>query len=210
MYQLQDAAVKEINYLRNIILAIARPVIDSTDEGLDINMLADDINHQRGMEHMMPIKALSDLAAEIVISDSARSKRRNRSECPTYAPEGTDWYPQNDYQWSIWNARHRENSKAANSDSYRRGRSIASGRKKHCQHCGCGPNPKIPDALGRVRSGLNVHHIKPISSGGSVNDGLVTLCDTCHRLVHTVSDTLNWREVDAEITDKLKLVATYP
>lgn len=97
----------------------------------------------------------------------------------------------------------------SNSDYYRRSQSTARARKKRCQNCNCVPTPRPADVIGRIRSGINVHHLKPITSGGAVSDGLVALCDKCHIEVHTIDGRLDWRNVNEDLTEQLKSVATY-
>lgn len=71
-------------------------------------------------------------------------------------------------------------------------------RARKCELCG---NP--------VEESLEVHHIFPVSQGGThVEDNLVVLCASCHKVIHAcidhqgISDPI--REYYSEVLDKLE------
>ncbi len=66
-----------------------------------------------------------------------------------------------------------------------------------CANCGQSGGPKGDTEL-------HAHHIVPINSGGNhATSNLVTLCEHCHRAIHTEADapTVSTRESVAEATD---------
>lgn len=202
-------AIEEINYLRSILLMIAWPANERGELNLDILDVAQAINTQRTLRSLLPIDSLSEIHAQdispIGITPPIAKRPKYYSQYIGY----TDIVPGSDEEMTTYEQRSRDHERENNTDHYRRGRSTARARKKQCQWCGCGTKPKAPDALGRVHSGLNVHHLVPITSGGSVHDGLVTLCNDCHLLVHTIDGGRDWRHVNPEMTEQLKAIATY-
>ena len=75
-------------------------------------------------------------------------------------------------------------------------------RASHCQ--GCGMDDKTTYAIwgkiGLTTEGLSTHHLTPVMGGGRVADGVVTLCDNCHRAIHTVNGKYYTRHINQELT----------
>jgi len=82
-----------------------------------------------------------------------------------------------------------------------------------CQHCGFRV-PLVVDVSGNpvaLRSSiLEVHHIKPIQEGErcTVLSDLVTLCPTCHRLLHAIGAATGSKELPVSLLKCSQQAAT--
>ena len=71
-------------------------------------------------------------------------------------------------------------------------------RKEYCENCWVPAYISYP----------SVHHIKPICLWWSVKDWVITLCERCHRFVHTINWKLNYSMVDEKITEKFLILVS--
>ena len=77
-------------------------------------------------------------------------------------------------------------------------------RGKVCIECGVDEFTVYEVVPNLHYTGLSSHHLLPVSKGGSRHNGLATLCEKCHRAIHTVEGKFSWRHVNQELTEKYK------
>jgi 5-methylcytosine-specific restriction endonuclease McrA len=79
-----------------------------------------------------------------------------------------------------------------------RRRYLTNQRKRNCEVCGVGNNEYYPIALDRPNHlvlGLSVHHIIPVSRGGTDEPAnLKTVCERCHKEEHRVDGKINYEK----------------
>jgi len=76
-----------------------------------------------------------------------------------------------------------------------------------CQRCGFSA-PRVVNDEGDVVTldamAVDVHHIEPLSDGQRTTrlEDLVTLCPTCHRLLHAVGKTIGRSQLKVDLLDR--------
>jgi len=69
-------------------------------------------------------------------------------------------------------------------------------RKNNCEVCGVDNFAWVKVSENSYYKGLSVHHKIPRSKrGNDFPENLITLCEVCHRNMHTVNGVLNWSKI---------------
>ena len=81
-------------------------------------------------------------------------------------------------------------------------------KKHNCESCGQVDTGFYPDTFypnNCFYEGLSLHHLIPLNCGGNhLESNLMTLCQNCHKKVHTQPDGKNnWSLINEDFTDEL-------